>query len=100
MKPLAAAVLAVSILPLAGCGLTAQGNMVRSEVAGQGREAAAAALENTEWALCRAMPVGAVKDRYGRSAELSAAYNSLCNSFNADFLKDKPAEGTAAAASP
>lgn len=89
MRGFAAAVTAAFFLPLAGCGLTPQGDLLRSEVASQGREAAATALENTEWALCRAMPVGAIKDRYGRSAELSAAYNQLCNSFSENFLKDE-----------
>lgn len=87
MKAISAALMAAFFVPLAGCGLTAQGNLVRSEVASQGREAAATALENTEWALCRAMPVGAIKDRYGRSAELSEAYNRLCNSFSENFLQ-------------
>ena len=91
MKAFAAAVTAVFLPLLAGCGLTPQGNLVRSEVASQGREAAATALENTEWALCRAMPVGAIKDRYGRSAELTAAYNQLCNAFSENFLKDEAA---------
>jgi len=93
MKAFAVALMAAIFLPLAGCGLTPQGNLVRSEVASQGRQAAATALENAEWALCRALPVGAIKDRYGRSAELSEAYNRLCNSFSETLLREE--EGTA-----
>jgi hypothetical protein len=33
------------------------------------------------------MPVGAIKDRYGRSAEMAEAYSRLCGSFNEDFFE-------------
>lgn len=81
----------VSLLVLAGCGLTPQGDFIRSTVATQGREAAAAALENTEWALCRAMPVGAILDRYGRSQEQADAWRTICRGSN-DVQLMKPEE--------
>lgn len=70
------------LLTLTACGLTPQGNLLRSAIATQGREAAATALENAEWAICRAMPVGAVMDRYGRSQSMADAWRTLCRSEN------------------
>ena len=71
---------AVSALAaLNACGFTPQGGFLRSAVADRGREAAAAGLENAEWFLCRAAPVGAIKDRYGASLERMDAYNVMCN---------------------
>ncbi len=43
------------------------------------REAAADALQANEYYMCRVSPVGAVKDRYGASQELTDAYNTICD---------------------
>jgi hypothetical protein len=77
----------MAALLICGGGLTPGGVSLRASTAIKGREAAAAALEKAQWLLCRAMPVGAIKDRYGRSAELAAAYSRLCGSFSEDFLE-------------
>jgi hypothetical protein len=74
-----AALGAAFLILLGGCGFTPQGDAFRSGVAEEGRAAAAAALENAEWLLCRALPVGAIKDRYGRTEDMAAAYDRLCN---------------------
>ncbi len=83
--PLASAI--TIIVLLGGCGLTTVGDNLRADTATKGREAAAAALENAEWLLCRAMPVGAIKDRYGRSSEQAEAYSTLCGNFNDKFFE-------------
>ena len=72
-----AAVLA--LVALNACGFTSQGDFLRSTVADRGREAAAEGLINAEWFLCRAVPIGAIRDRYGPSPERMAAYNTICN---------------------
>ena len=77
----------MAVFFMSACGLTSGGDSLRANTAIKGREAAAAALENAEWLLCRAMPVGAIKDRYGRTAETAAAYSRLCGSFNEDFFE-------------
>jgi hypothetical protein len=68
----------LALFLLAGCGLTPQGDFVRGAVATQGREAAAAGLENAEWYICRASPVGAVVDRYGVSEGRWGAWTDIC----------------------
>ena len=68
----------IASLSLAGCGLTPQGEAIRQTIAEQGREAAAAGLENAEWYICRASPVGAVVDRYGTSETQWSAWSTLC----------------------
>jgi hypothetical protein len=65
-------------VPLAGCGLTPQGQAIRQTIAEEGRAAAAAGLENAEWYICRASPVGAVVDRYGASETQWQAWSTLC----------------------
>lgn len=69
---------AVLTLTLAGCGLTPQSDAVRGAVAERGRAAAAAGLENAEWYICRASPVGAVVDRYGAAQAQWDAWSQLC----------------------
>ena len=68
----------IVMLALSACGLTSQGDSFRSTVADKGREAAAKGLEDAEWWICRASPIGAVRDRYGRSEALAEAWNALC----------------------
>ena len=63
---------------LAGCTLTPQGDAFRGAVAETGRAAAAQGLENAEWYICRASPVGAVVDRYGASPERWANWSGIC----------------------
>lgn len=65
-------------LVLAGCGLTPQGDIVRSTVAERGAEVMDGGLTNAEWFLCQAASVGSIKRRYGSSAEKSKAYTDLC----------------------
>ena len=72
----------LSLLLLAGCGLTSEGNLLRGAIQSQGREAAAQAVLDAEWTLCRAMPVGAVLDRYGRSQDTADAWRTLCRGSN------------------
>ncbi len=71
---------------LAGCGLTTQGDAVRRAASEASNRVGAAGLENSEWFLCEAAPVGAVKRRYrGDKAE---AYNTLCDPGSSeDILK-------------
>jgi len=65
------------LLALAGCGFTSQGNLIREVVKQGTQKAGEAGLENAEWFLCEAAPVGAVKRRYG-SADVAEAYAKLC----------------------
>lgn len=66
------------IIFLAGCGLTSEGDFARETIRTKGKKAAAVSLENSEWYMCRAASVGAVKDRYGVSMDKVAAYNIIC----------------------
>lgn len=66
------------VVLLSGCGLTQQGDFARAALKNKGKEAAAKSLENSEWFMCRGSSVGAVKDRYGISADKAAAYNIIC----------------------
>ncbi|MCG8607892.1 hypothetical protein MJD09_23265 [bacterium] len=61
------------------CGLTPQGDVIRSAVSGKGAAAMDEGLTNAEWFLCQAASVGSVKRRYGSSPERSKAYMDLCN---------------------
>jgi hypothetical protein len=86
-------VLLIGCLLLAGCGLTPQGEAIRRTVAEEGREAAAAGLENAEWYICRASPVGAVVDRYGSSEGQWGAWSAIC--LDRSPAADKPPLGPA-----
>jgi len=48
-------------------------------VATQGKKSADTTLENTVWALCSAMPVGAVRRAYGADPTRASAYRTLCD---------------------
>ena len=63
---------------LAGCGLTEQGDAVRTYAQERGKEVADQTLENSVWYMCNAASVGSIKRRYGVSEEKAAAYNELC----------------------
>lgn len=64
-------------LLLTGC-TTDFGSAVRQGVADKGRAEAAAALNDAEWLMCRAAPVGAVFDRYGQSDDRWKGYREIC----------------------
>lgn len=69
--------IALLALLLAGC-TTSTGQALRQGVADKGRAEAAAALNDAEWFMCRAAPVGAVFDRYGQSDERWTSYRGIC----------------------
>lgn len=70
--------LLIPLLFLAGCGLTPQGDTLRSTVATRGAEAADSLLENAEWAICYAASIGSVKRRYGVDPGRAKAYAEFC----------------------
>jgi len=74
--PIMLALILALILP--GCGLTPQGDAVRQAIAEGTARAAGGALENAEWFLCEGAPVGAVKRRYGATADMATADAKLC----------------------
>ena len=69
----------LAVLLLAGCGFTPQGDAVRRAVAEGTARAGDTGLENAEWFLCEAAPVGAVKRRYGADGDMASAYAKLCD---------------------
>ena len=69
----------LALLFLAGCGFTPQGDAVRRAVAEGTARAGDTGLENAEWFLCEAAPVGAVKRRYGADGDMASAYTKLCD---------------------
>jgi len=69
----------VTLLGIAGCGQTTAGDAARSYVKEHGKKAAAYTLENTLWTLCRAVPVGAVRDRFMQGSKQWAAYVGICD---------------------
>lgn len=68
----------VFALALGGCGLTPQGDFLRSAIADRGSDGARIGLENAVWFLCRAATRGSIQDYFGRTEELADAYNTLC----------------------
>lgn len=62
----------------ASCGFTSQGEALRNAVDVYGSQGADALLENAEFVICRAAPVGAVTRRYGTTPELFAAWQRIC----------------------
>jgi hypothetical protein len=71
MIPIPLAPAAAAALLLSGCVTTAQ-------IADRGAEVSDAALEASEWTVCRASTVGAVLRRYGTSPERMEAWRLLC----------------------
>ncbi|MCH8197697.1 MAG: hypothetical protein IH904_06400 [Proteobacteria bacterium] len=69
----------LALLLLAGCGFTPQGAAVRRALAEGTARAGDTGLENAEWFLCEAAPVGAVKRRYGADGDMASAYAKLCD---------------------
>ena len=65
-------------LLLGACGLTPQGDALRQGVAEYGARAADGALDNAEWVMCSAAPIGSIKRKYGTSEKMAEAYRALC----------------------
>lgn len=65
-------------LLLSGCGLTPQGQAVRTAIDEYGQKIADAELENAEFLLCRAISVGAFARRYGKDQKKVEAWKTLC----------------------
>lgn len=82
-RSIPAAILAAFLL--SACGLTPAGDVIRETVAAKGRVVGGQMLENAEWVMCRAAPVGAVKDRYGKPG-LAEHYSALCEGSSAEIL--------------
>ncbi len=78
-RTLLCTVLLTAVALLAGCGFTPQGDAVRRAVAEGTARAGDTGLENAEWFLCEAAPVGAVKRRYGADGDMASAYAKLCD---------------------
>lgn len=68
----------IALLALAGCGLTPYGDVARDFASTKGAQAMDEGLVNAEWFMCNAASIGAVKRRYGKTAESANAYNAIC----------------------
>ena len=71
-------VVLILALLLSGCGLTQEGDAMRSAVRDYGARAADAELENLEWGICNAASVGAIKRRYPAGSKKAAGRDALC----------------------
>jgi len=83
-----AVVLTFLVFLFAGCGFTPQGDAVRGLIKAGTEKAARQGLVNTEWGLCWAAPIGAVRERYGKGA-LAGAYTQLCEGSSKNLLDVK-----------
>ena len=63
---------------VAGCGFTSEGDAARAFVKQYGEQAFDEGLINSEWFICRAASIGSILRRYGKSADLAAAWRKLC----------------------
>lgn len=52
----------------------------------KGAQAADLELASTEWGMCNAATIGAVRRKFGKSPDLAAAYNKLCSEGDADVV--------------
>ncbi len=68
----------VAFSMVAACGQTRYGEAARIVIKERGKKAARATLENTLWTLCRAIPVGAVRDRFMQGSKQWSAYVGIC----------------------
>lgn len=66
----------VSLLVLLGACSTF--DTVKTTVKAKGAKVAVEVLTDAEWVVCRAAPVGAVKDRYGQTVERADTYKEFC----------------------
>ena len=76
MKTLSA-VFATAFL-LSACGLTPEGEIVRTAIKEKGATVADAKLQNDLWSMCEANSIGAIRRRFGRDAQQAMAYTALC----------------------
>jgi hypothetical protein len=76
--PTAASSVIVFALILAGCGVTPYGDEARRIVSESGARVADTTLENVEWYLCNAAPIGSLRRKYGSDPQLASAYRALC----------------------
>lgn len=70
-------ILAFVIVWFTGC---TQLGIVRTAIDVKGQEAADRILADTEFVLCRGIPVGAWARRYGRDQILADAWKTICGS--------------------
>jgi len=61
-----------------GCALIPQADAVSEFVKIEGARAYDEGLVNSEWFICRAASVGAVRRRYATSADKAEAWRALC----------------------
>ena len=54
----------LGFLLLSACSLTNYDDLAEQYIKSEGKQTAAQALENAEWYICRASPIGSIKDRY------------------------------------
>lgn len=78
------AIVTALVVLLAGCMGGA-----RDVIAERGAEASDQGLQDAEWYLCHASPVGAIKRRYGTSPERVEAYRELCSTSTAEPVIDQ-----------
>lgn len=91
VRSLVAALALVLGVPLAGCGLTPEGALIRDTVAAKGAQAYDEGLENAEWFICNAASIGAVRRKYGRDPKSAETYTNLCSpSIPPDIITAKP----------
>src|SRR5919106_2950891 len=76
--PTATSSVMVFALILAGCGVTTYGDEARRIVSENGARVADKTLENVEWYLCSAAPIGSLRRKYGSDPQLASAYRALC----------------------
>lgn len=67
----------ITLLFLTGCSLTPYDDYAQDYISKEGKESAAQLLQSTEWYLCRAAPIGSIRDRYFGTSQWSG-YLKLC----------------------
>ena len=72
-----ALIMAIIIIWLTGC---AQLGIVRTAIDVKGQETADRILADTEFVLCRGIPIGAWARHYGRDQVLADAWKTICGS--------------------
>ena len=77
----------ILVLLVAGCGQTSFGDQVRNTLRQRGALAMDRGLANSEWLMCEAASIGAVKRRYGGSK--AQAYRDLCAASSAEDIFER-----------
>ena len=77
-------------LLIGGCALAPGGDALRAVIKEKGAQVYDQGLEDAEWFICYAASVGAVRRRYGVSAELAAAWAELCETTHSNILITSP----------